>query len=88
MKREFKIFLMWLFILLPISVFTSDWLLVHVVLLGIFITTAVAFLFHKQNRKYVPFSIAFLLSLSISIGGYGTFKKWGISDFLPEMLGQ
>lgn len=88
MKRQVIRFFIWLSILLPISVLTSDWLLVHVILLGIFLTTVVTFLFHKENRKYVPFSIAFLLSLSIAIGGYGTFKKWGISDVLPQLLGQ
>ncbi len=86
MKNGIVQFILWLLVMTPISVLTSEWKLLHILIFILFFITLLGFMFLKEFRKYLPVSLAFFLALGIGIFGYPFFKEMGVVDIIPNLL--
>jgi len=75
-------------IFMPLSIFTVDWVLIHAILLFVIGPALVGASFRSDFRHWTPFTIAFCASMLTAVFGYDFFKKIGIADILPRLLGQ
>ena len=66
-------FLFWLIVLTPITILTTEWRILQVLVLAVFFVFGIGFFFLKEFKKYIPLAAAFFIALSISIFGHSFF---------------
>lgn len=86
MASPVKKFLIWLLLLTPVAILLTEIRVLLVFVLLVFIVYAIGLVILKPYRKYLPFSIALVIALSMSIFGNGFFKEVGVVDVLPEAV--
>lgn len=80
--------LKWLALLLPVSIFTSDWAVIHAILLFAIGPPLIGASMSSKYPRYWPFTIAFCLSMGVVVFGNTYLKESGVSHILPNLLGQ
>jgi hypothetical protein len=74
MKNKNIQFIFWLLILTPLALLTADWRVLQILVLALFFVFGIGFFFLEEYKKYIPFTLAFLIALCFGIFAYPFIK--------------
>ncbi len=78
MKNKNLQFIVWLIVLTPIALFTSEWRVLQVLVLMLFFVFGIGFFFLKEYKKYIPFTAALFMALIAGIFGEMVLQDIGL----------
>jgi len=76
MKKGILQFIIWFFIFTSLSILGTDFRVLQILILLLFLVFGIGFFFLKEYKKYIPICLAFFCALCAGIFAYPIFLGW------------